>query len=115
MLHALDQGKSPAMRLPFSINLATRHFARPSRYWLLAAALLLAQLGLLIHQTDFDAHSGGVTCSICLHASSLDNGLIAASVAFVATLWLIVWRAVPQIVCFVNAPIYFLARGPPSC
>ena len=102
------------MRLPFSINLVTHHFARRSRFWLLAAVLLLAQLGLLVHQTDFDSHSGGAACSICLHASSLDNGLIASAAVYVATMWLFVWRAVPRVVRFVDAPIYFLARGPPS-
>ena len=102
------------MRRQLSTNRAINNVARRVRYGLLALALLLAQLGLLLHQTDFDAHSGGAACSICLHASSLDNGLLATPVVFIAALWLFVWRNRPNRVRFVDPPIYFLARGPPS-
>lgn len=39
----------------------------------LAAILLLGQLGLLVHQLDRDAHHGGDNCQVCLHLSALDG------------------------------------------
>lgn len=40
--------------------------------------LMVAQLTLLMHKADLEAHASGETCELCLHAASLDHGAPAA-------------------------------------
>ena len=77
------------------------------------AVLVAGQLGLLLHQSDIEHHTGGKECSICLAAHNLDHPLGASFMAPLNTAAAVPAAAPPTACTVSRTPLRLVARSPP--
>ena len=78
-----------------------------------ATVVLCAQAMALVHQLDFDAHSSGHVCEICLVGSVLGNGNVAAGTAVPAIESPLLIAVEPDELIARPAASHYRARAPP--
>lgn len=81
--------------------------------FLFVAVLVTGQLGLLLHQSDIEHHSGGKECSICLAAHNLDHPLTTSFMPPATTAAAVSAAAPPTARTVSRTPARLVARSPP--
>jgi hypothetical protein len=81
---------------------------------LLIVILVLAQSGLLAHQSDIKAHQAGHHCEVCLHGVSLGHGVTSTPILFITPSATLVLRQ-DDVATVASAPVFvYSARAPPT-
>jgi hypothetical protein len=80
---------------------------------LLVVLLFATRAAVLIHETDFTAHSPDDNCEFCLHASPLGHGVVDAAFAPQPQAVEPAYQIAPQTLAPRRTPLSPAPRGPP--